>query len=218
MLPDPLRVLYLHGFASSPASRKGQFFAARLRSRGQQLEIPALDEGDFECLTITRQLSLIERLLDGAPAVLIGSSLGGYLAALYASNHAQIQRLVLLAPAFDFYHLWLGTLGSEGLASWERNRTLPIFHHAELREVPLEFEFMRDAARFPPFPHFVQPALLFHGNHDTVVPVHHSLLFAATHPNARLSRLDSGHELTDVLDTIWLESRSFLVDSGLLPK
>jgi|ERR1700728_566712 len=218
MLPHSLRVLYLHGFASSPASRKAQFFAARLDSQGIRLEIPALDEGDFEHLTVTRQLRLIERLIEGAPAILIGSSLGGYLAALYASKHPEIHRLILLAPAFDFYHLWLSSLGPEAVASWERKGALPIFHHAHLREVPLDFEFMRDAARCPPFPHFVQPALLFHGNDDAVVPVHHSLLFAAAHPNVRLSRLDSGHELTDVLSTIWLESRSFLVAGGLPPK
>src|ERR1700761_5244732 len=107
MLPDPLRVLYLHGFASSPASRKGQFLSAKFSSRGLQLELPDLADGDFEHLTVTRQLQILERLLDGTPAALIGSSLGGYLAALYASTHPEILRLVLLAPAFDFRQLWL---------------------------------------------------------------------------------------------------------------
>ena len=218
MLPDPLRVLYLHGFASSPASRKGQFFAAKFNSRAARLEIPDLAEGDFEHLTISRQLHLIERLLDGAPATLIGSSLGGYLAALYASHHAEIHRLVLLAPAFDFCHLWLSGLGPEAVARWEQNGTMPVFHHARSGETALDFEFMRDAAHFPPFPHFVQPALLFHGNHDPVVPVQHSMAFAAAHPNVRLFRLDSGHELTDVLETIWAESQSFLLDGRLAPK
>jgi uncharacterized protein len=218
MLPDPLRVLYLHGFASSPASRKGQFFAEKLRSRGLQLEIPDLAEGDFERLTITRQLYVIERLLAGQPAAFIGSSLGGYLAALYASSHPEIDRLVLLAPAFDFYHLWLRDLGPAGVATWKQNRTLSVFHHAHLQEVPLDFGFIQDAGRFPPFPHFAQPALLFHGNRDAVVPVRHSVLFAAAHPNVRLSRVDSGHELTDVLDTIWLEAQIFLFDGELPPK
>ncbi|HTU43978.1 MAG TPA: YqiA/YcfP family alpha/beta fold hydrolase [Bryobacteraceae bacterium] len=218
MLSDRLRVLYLHGFASSPTSRKAQFFAAGLRSRGLELEIPDLAQGDFEHLTITRQLQIVERLLDGAPATLIGSSLGGYLAALYASYHPEIHRLVLLAPAFDFYHLWLSSLGPEAVAAWKRNRTMPVFHYAGSREMPLDFEFIRDAARFTPFPHFLQPALLFHGNLDPVVPLQYSLLFAATHPNVRLIRLNSGHELTDVLDAIWLESQSFVLDSDLAPK
>jgi uncharacterized protein len=215
MLPDPLRVFYLHGFASSPASRKGQFFAAKFNSHALRLEIPDLAEGDFEHLTIRGQLRLLERLLDGAPATLIGSSLGGYLAALYASTHTEIQRLVLLAPAFDFYHLWLWGLGPEALACWGQSRTRQVFHYGAAADMPLDVEFLRDAARFPPFPHFVQPTLLFHGSRDSVVPLPHSLLFAAAHPNVRLFRLDSGHELTDVLDAIWLESQSFLLDSEL---
>jgi pimeloyl-ACP methyl ester carboxylesterase len=211
MLPDPMRVLYLHGFASSPGSRKAQFFATQLASRGFTLEIPELDRGDFEHLTITSQLSVLDRLLKREPAKLIGSSLGGYLAALYAANHPEINSLLLLAPAFDFHRLWAASIGPERLALWRENGAMPVFHHAAGREMPLSFEFMQDAARFPPFPGFAQPALLFHGAHDPIVPVTHSVLFAAAHPNVTLFRLDSGHELTDVLDEIWRESDAFLV-------
>ena len=49
------------------------------------MEIPILDEGRFEELTISGQLRVIERAVGGQPAILMGSSLGGYLAALYAS-------------------------------------------------------------------------------------------------------------------------------------
>lgn len=216
MLPDPLRVFYLHGFASSPASRKARFFAARLSSLGVALEIPNLEEGDFESLTLSRQLHLLEQLLAGEPATLIGSSMGAYLAALYASRHPEVNRLVLLSPAFDFYHLWLHNLGPELVVSWKHNGVLPVFHYAHCREVPLGFEFIQDAGRHPPFPHFTQPALLAHGDQDSVVPVHHSLLFAAAHPNVRLLRLHSGHELTDVVDTIWSVAQTFLF-SGELP-
>lgn len=214
MLPDPMRILYLHGFASGPGSRKAQFFAARLASCGMRLEIPELDEGDFERLTVSRQLSALERLLRREPARLIGSSLGGYLAALYAAHHPEIHRLVLLAPAFDFHRLWLASIGPERLNVWRETGVMPVFHYAAARETPLAFEFIRDAARFPPFPHFDQPALLFHGARDPVVPIEQSVLFAAAHGNVRLLRLDSGHELTDVLDEIWRESQAFLVESA----
>jgi uncharacterized protein len=212
MLSDPLRILYLHGFASSPASRKAQFFANRLQVDGLRLEIPDLAEGNFEQLTISRQLRAVDRLLEGEPAALIGSSLGGYLAALYAADHPEVDRLVLLAPAFDFPRLWQASLGQEGIAEWRRNRTKLVFHHAEQREMPLDFEFLEDAIRFPAFPHFAQPALLFHGEQDPVVPIGHSVLFASSHPNVRLHRLNSAHELTDVLDEIWLPARTFLLD------
>lgn len=212
MLPDRLRILYLHGFASSPASRKAQFFAQKLQVDGLRLEIPDLAEGGFEQLTVSRQLNVIERLLAGEPATFIGSSLGGYLAALYAAHHPEIERLILLAPAFDFLRLWQASLGPHAMAEWRRTRTKLVFHHEEQRDMPLDFEFIEDAIRFPAFPHFAQPALLFHGEQDPVVPIGNSARFAAVHPNVRFRRLDSTHELTDVLDEIWLAARTFLVD------
>ena len=95
--------VYLHGFASSPASSKAQYFKARFAQHDIALDIPELDGGDFEHLTITGQLDVIERRMRGRAGVLLGSSMGGYLAALYAERHPEVDRVVLLAPAFDFW-------------------------------------------------------------------------------------------------------------------
>jgi predicted esterase YcpF (UPF0227 family) len=67
-----MRTLYLHGFASGPASSKAAFFRDRIPS----LEVPDLAAGDFEHLTVTSQLDVIERVAAGDPVSLIGSSLG----------------------------------------------------------------------------------------------------------------------------------------------
>lgn len=211
MLSHRLRVFYLHGFASIPGSRKARFFEEKLQARGVRFDVPDLAAGAFERLTISRQLELMERQLAGEPAVLIGSSLGGYLAALYAGRHPEIERVMLLAPAFDFYRLWREDLGEERLAEWKRNGWIQVFHYGEGRQLPLNYEFIEDAARFDPFPDFAQPALIFHGDNDSVVPVSVSVKFVHEHPNARLIRVKSGHELTDVLETIWLQSSSFLL-------
>ena len=93
-------IVYLHGFASSPKSRKAQFFGRHLEGLGYAVEIPDLAEGDFEHLTLSGQLRVIERVAAGRAVTLIGSSMGGYLAGLYASRHPEVERLVLLAPAF----------------------------------------------------------------------------------------------------------------------
>ena len=42
------QVVYLHGFASGPDSSKAQFFRRKFAERGVAIEIPQLDEGDFE--------------------------------------------------------------------------------------------------------------------------------------------------------------------------
>ncbi len=204
-----LPVIYLHGFASGPESRKAYFFSQELRRLGFLVTVPDLAEGDFERLTITSQLRVVERASARGPAVLIGSSLGGYLAALYAARHVEIDRLVLLAPAFNFHQLWRDRLGPDHITAWHKTGTIRVFHYAAGREMPLGYQFLEDSSRFEPFPDFQQPALIFHGNHDPIVPVIYSSEFVEAHPNARLVRLESGHELTDVLDAIWRESRDF---------
>src|SRR5690349_12966289 len=97
------RVIYLHGFASSASSRKATFFKEKLHSLGVELEIPQLEQGDFRNLTLSGQLRVVESALRGTPARILGSSMGGYLAALYAAAHPEVEKLVLLAPAFNFY-------------------------------------------------------------------------------------------------------------------
>jgi uncharacterized protein len=215
MLLANLRVLYLHGFASSPASHKACFFKERLASFAIALEILDLCEGNFERLTITGQLKVIERAIDmsrrsGERLVLIGSSLGGYLAALYAARHCEVDSLILLAPAFQFSDLWANELGPERLALWKENDSMPVFHYAQGREVPIGYQLLEDARSYEPFPAFGQPALIFHGTQDPVVPVQYSLSFAQKHRNVRLVQLESGHELTDVLEKIWQDVKNFL--------
>lgn len=211
MLPARLRILYLHGFASSPESRKARFFSERLRQHGFRVDTPDLAKGNFSKLTITGQLQVVEELLDDEPAILIGSSLGGYLAALYARRHLSITQLILLAPAFRFHQLWSDRLTADQLASWKQHGAIPVFHYGAGREMLLGYQFFEDAGRYERFPGFPQPALIFHGVSDNVVPLDYSLEFARQHPNARLISIQSGHELTDVLEEIWRESEPFLL-------
>jgi pimeloyl-ACP methyl ester carboxylesterase len=204
------RIIYLHGFASSPHSRKASVLGERLGQAGFQVEVPRLDEGDFSHITISRQLRTLEWLAPTGPVALIGSSLGGYLAALFANRHAHVSRLILLAPAFDFLRLWETEMGPERMAEWRQTGSIRVFHYGAGKQLPLYFDFIEDARQFEPFPAFGQPALIFHGENDRVVPIEVSRQFVETNSNARLLPLSSGHELTDVLDPIWQFSKDFL--------
>lgn len=206
-----MRYLYFHGFASGPLSRKAQFFRERLAGEGISLEIPALDDGDFEQLTISSQLGLIERMLAGERAVLIGSSMGGYLAALYASEHPEIDRMVLLAPAFGFGARWAETFGAEKVAEWRERGHAEVYHYASKGMQRLGAGLFDDSMRHPGYPACAQPALIFHGVEDTVVPIAAAEEWSQKNRNSRVIALQSGHELTDVLETIWERSRTFLL-------
>ncbi|HKD08018.1 MAG TPA: YqiA/YcfP family alpha/beta fold hydrolase [Bryobacteraceae bacterium] len=207
-----MRFLYLHGFASGPQSRKAREFQSALAASPAfpPLEIPQLDEGDFEHLTVSGQLRVIERTLQGEPACLIGSSLGGYLAALYASRHPEINRLVLLAPAFGFSSRWNELTGPEKMRSWQETGWLEVFHYAAGMPQRVHYGLYEDANRFAPEPDFTQSALIFHGSRDDVVPSECSRRFAASHPNVNLIELDSDHELTSALGEITRAAIPFL--------
>ncbi len=208
------RALYLHGFASSPRSRKATVLGAQLRDElGYQVQVPDLEEGAFPELTISRQLALIDRTLQ-PPAVLIGSSLGGYLASLYAArNPDKVTALILLAPAFDFHRLWCEELGPERLAEWRRSDALPVFHYGSGGTATLRYSLIEDAAQYEAFPDVHQPTLVFHGTDDPLVPVALSDSFVRRGANRQLVELSSGHELTDVLHPIWQHSKDFLTRS-----
>ena len=211
------RVLYLHGFASGPSSSKAQYFRRRLESAGAVVEVPDLAAGDFEHLTITRQLAIVDRAARNETVTLIGSSMGGYLAALYAARHSEVDRLCLLAPAFQFAARWHERLGPEQIEAWRLAGSVDVYHYGDRRMHPIGFELLRDSEAYEPFPDFRQPALIFHGIHDDVVPATYSEQFAADHPNVRLEVLDAGHDLLNVLDYMAEQIVPFLVGQALPP-
>ncbi len=193
-------ILYLHGFASSPSSSKARFFRERLERAGARVEVPDLSAGDFEHLTISGQLAVMDRTAAEQTVALMGSSMGGFLAALYAARHYEVTRLVLLAPAFGFARRWPSRLGPNSVEEWRAKGSMEFFHYGENRMRSLSYGLLEDAEQYEDFPEFRQPALIFHGADDDVVPVQYSEQFAASHPNVRLEVLDSGHELLNVLE------------------
>ena len=209
-----IEIVYLHGFASSPQSNKARFFRRKFEQHGVAITIPDLDEGDFERLTITNQLQVIERTAGGRSVTLIGSSMGGYLAALYAARHSEVERFVLLAPAFGFARRWPESLGKAAVEDWRDTGWRTVFHYGEGRERRLSYSLIEDAGQYEDFPNAGQPGLILQGTKDEVVPARFAAEFVGTRPNVRLVLLEAGHELTDVTSRLWAETASFLGIDG----
>lgn len=217
-------IFYLHGFASSPASTKAQFFQRRLAEQGLALHCPDLNAPDFETLTITRMMTQVQQAVlavPPAPTVLIGSSLGGRLAIEVASRWAKrcaggergllaqhaIDRLVLLAPALEFPQ----SLGDEGLQRWKASGRMEVHHHGEGRTRQLHYGFYEDAVRYDPFATYLDfPILIFHGRRDASVDPLSVETFARSRPNVTLRMLDDDHQLLNSLDQIWRQTAAFL--------
>lgn len=103
-------LLYLHGFLSSPASRKAQVLAQHMAERGirGQLRIAAIPSRPVEA--IARLENELAGLLPDDVTV-IGSSLGGYYATWLAERHGL--RAVLINPAVRPYELLRDYLGPQ---------------------------------------------------------------------------------------------------------
>jgi pimeloyl-ACP methyl ester carboxylesterase len=83
--------VFIHGLDSSSRGTKGRFF----RNRYQDMILE-----DFSGTLEEKLARLTERLLGKDNLILVGSSYGGLMAALFACQYeSRIRKLVLLAPA-----------------------------------------------------------------------------------------------------------------------
>jgi len=207
-----LQYIYLHGFASSPNSAKARDIGDRFVKIQTKLKIPDLNAGDFSQLTITRQITQVAADFsnDSTPVTLIGSSLGGLTAAHLGQQYLQVERLVLLAPAFGFLSHWLPKLGDEEIQHWQQEKYIMVYHYGEERSIPLSYDFVIDAAQYQE--KFLQrsiPTLILHGKKDEVIPIEASRDFARCRSWVELVELDSDHTLGDVMEKIWQAIRLF---------
>lgn len=199
-------IAYLHGFASSPSSTKGQRLARDLSARGLTLHRPDLAQPDFAHLTISASLEVLDQLDadhgGGARWCLVGSSLGGYLAARWAElNPTRVDRLVLLCPAFNMNEWWPRVVGSDGMARWRAHGRLALPDaHGVL--TPVHWRFIEDALTHPAFPEVPCPTLILHGRSDATIPVNSSVSYGESRPPVRVRTLDDDHAMTASLDLI----------------
>jgi len=211
-----MRALYLHGFASGPRSYKGVRLEALFATRGVQLERLDLRRPSLEELSFAAMEAEVVRALDSTGAsIVMGSSLGGLTAARVAERDARIERLVLLAPAFQLAARWRERMGDEAWARWTApGGQLTIDDYAERRPTTVHGAFAREmAARDATdggWPVVRVPTLILHGRGDDTVDIAVSREFARRTPGARLVELDDGHELTASVERIFDEACAFL--------
>jgi uncharacterized protein len=182
-------LLYLHGFSSSPNSNKAQTFARRLAQRGIVLHIPDLNVPTFEQLTLTAMLARVAetiRALPPGPVGLIGSSMGGLTAVHFADRYrhaegARVEKLLLMAPAFDFMENRVRQLGEEGIARWRETGWLDVHHYGDGTLHRVHYGLVEDMLRYDSYALNLDiPTLIFHGTRDTSVDYQQSVRYAQT--------------------------------------
>ena len=189
-------LVYLHGFASGPGGAKGSHCRAWAEARHIPFHAPDLNLPDFEHLTVTAQVAAVTELIQGLaePPVVVGSSMGGLVAAAAAQKGVAMARLILLAPAFGFARR---RLAGRRWAGYRKRGTMPTFHHAEGQWLTLGPELLPDLPLFLDDDRWqlTPPVAILHGRRDEAVPLSESQGFAARHPGTVLRVLEDDHGL-----------------------
>ena len=212
-----IEFIYLHGFASSPQSQKATAFKKRFSELGLPLTVPDLEGGDFKHLTISRQIRIINETLDAFPDAtwaLIGSSMGGYLAALTGQLRPEVKALYLMCPGFNFIRRWRLAMADE---IQKGEGLIRVFNYRYNKNMELDLEIFEDAEQWEAID-FDRPVStrIIHGLHDETVDIEESRNFARQHSWVNLKELDSDHGLISHLNWIIEDCLEFFKRQTLL--
>ena len=140
-------------------------------------------EGDYEDLTVSGEVGDALGALDfmgefgATDCTLVGSSLGGLVALLAASQAAHaVSRVATIAAVADT-RLFTETLTEKAIADWRRRG------RHRIGSSFLKPSFLDDVLRIDApsaFSRITMPLLVMHGDADTVVPASHAQIIAAS--------------------------------------
>jgi pimeloyl-ACP methyl ester carboxylesterase len=210
-----IRLAHFHGLQSSPNSHKAQAFRQCLARYQLELLVPDLRQPDFSHLSLRATYAHLERELDLRTAsgqehdaqdvqrwILIGSSLGGHLAARLAERFShQISGLLLLCPALDLKSLWDRALSAKVREKWRMDGSMPLADSSgELQ--PFHYGFYEEVQHEPSALDPQVPTRVIHGRADLTVPIEDSRAFVAKSAMRSLEEVEDDHALAAHVPTI----------------
>ena len=133
-------------------------------------------EGKFSDYTLRDWLDdarcVTQMIADGPPLLIVGSSLGGWLAWLLGQEFPKVQQLLLLAPAFNMMGKRAQEISPERRQRWLQSGSMPWDDDALHRDFPLSWKWVEEsealwAKRFDQLRRV--PTTILHGLQDNVI-------------------------------------------------
>ena len=183
---DRIAVL-CHGFLSSKTSSSNKALTRMLLDR--QVATFCFDffgqgesQGPFEQITTTLAVEQANQAIDFVKEKgyrhlgLMGSSFGGLVAILTASQRTDLACLALKCPVVDFAEELRLEFGDAELAHWKETDTIPNIMGGPER-IRLRYAFYEDCLRriaYGPARSITAPTIIVQGDKDEHVPLHQS--------------------------------------------
>lgn len=214
--PGPVG-LFVHGFRSHANGDKARALAAHAERRRYawarfDLSGHGESDGDFCAFRISALRDDVLAVMNhlGRPVVLVGSSMGAWLAILATLHQpSQVRGLVLIAPGLDFLAAIYSALSAEEQALWAQRGCHRLTSPWEPCPYALPFAALADARDMHVLERPLElpcPVHIVHGRRDEVVPlsVSERFLNLTTAPSKTFDIVDDGdHRLHSGLPAIY---------------
>jgi pimeloyl-ACP methyl ester carboxylesterase len=175
------QILFITGFLSKRWGNKSKALAQWCEEKGWGFccyDVRGFGEsgGTFTEYTLSDWIAdarlVLNMLRDGPPITIVGNSLGGWIAWLMAQEYPVVEKLVLIAPAFNMMGVRAQTISPERCQEWHRAGWMPWDDEPPHRDFPLAWKWVEESevywktsfVRLRP----VSTAIL-HGQQDSVI-------------------------------------------------
>lgn len=182
--------IFLHGLLSDAEGDKSMSLWHQAESSNRSwirfdMRAHGKSDGSFDQFNISRALEdtkLVMGMFPDRPKILVGSSMGGWVAAqLAADSSLNITGVVLIAPAFSFITQLFASLDPAQQQQWANQGSWAFESDSMDEGFTLSYASVLDAKQYDLLNQAIEyecPVRILHGRLDDVVPADQSIIFA----------------------------------------
>jgi len=175
------QILFITGFLSKRWGNKSKALAQWCQGKGwgfccYDVRGFGESEGSFIDYTLSDWIAdarlVLNLLSDGPPITIVGNSLGSWIAWLMAQEFEQIERLVLIAPAFNMMGVRARTISEERRHAWLTAGWMPWDDDELHRDFPIAWQWVEESEAYwkTSFDHLRKvKTTILHGLQDTAI-------------------------------------------------
>lgn len=151
------QILFITGFLSRRWGNKSKALSQWCQEKGWGFccyDVRGFgdSEGRFTDYTLSDWIAdagtVIATLQGGLPVTIVGNSLGGWIAWLIAQEFQEVERLILIAPAFNMMGVRAQSISPERLHEWRQAGWMPWDDEPAHRDFPLAWKWVEESENY----------------------------------------------------------------------